>query len=158
MRCVPFWTRFFQLTLIERKECAGELIAAIFPQDEAARNAAQAGLEKILAAIVKDENNAFSDIYCTFQEERHSALAPEDRNLFYPLYLKQEMAAVIRLLTTRKNAMAAKNYSGALEFIEATQMADLRVRAAQDMKIACLRALGRDAEAEELTRKISGVA
>jgi hypothetical protein len=32
-------------------------------------------------------------------------------------------------------------------------MAELRLRAAQDMKIKCLRALGRQAEADELARE-----
>jgi hypothetical protein len=153
MRCVPFWTRFFQLTLVERKECAEQLIAAMFPQNDSARQAATAKMEKVLAAIMKDENNAFSDIYCTFQEERHSALKPEERNLFYPLYLKQELAAVIRLLTHAQSFISKNEHARALEFIEATQMADLRLRAAQDMKIACLRALGRNAEADQLSRE-----
>jgi hypothetical protein len=153
MRCVPFWTRFFQLTLVERKECAEQLIAAMFPQNDSARQTATAKMEKVMAAIMKDENNAFSDIYCTFQEERHSALKPEERNLFYPLYLKQEMAAVIRLLTHAQSFISKNDHAQALQFIEATQMADLRLRAAQDMKIACLRGLGRNAEADQLSRE-----
>ena len=32
MRCLPFWTRFFQLTLIERKETATKLINAMYPE------------------------------------------------------------------------------------------------------------------------------
>jgi hypothetical protein len=153
MRCVPFWTRFFQLTLVERQECAEQLLAAMFPQDGADRKTASTKLETILAAIRKDENNAFSDIYCTFQEERHSALKPEERNLFYPLYLKQEMAAVIRLLTHAQRFLAQQEFVTALEFIEATQMSDIRVRAAQDMKTACLRGLGRNTEADQLARE-----
>ena len=125
----------------------------MYPRDEARRNAALAGLEKALSSILKDENNAFSDIYCVFQEERHSALKPDERNLFNPLYLKQEMAAVIRLLSHAQTFMAKEDYVQALQFIEATQMADLRLRAAQDMKIKCLRALGRQAEADQLARE-----
>jgi hypothetical protein len=153
MRCVPFWTRFLHLTLVERKECAEQLIAAMFPQDEAGRNAAMAGLENVFGSIMKDENNAFSDIYCIFQEERHSALKPDERNRFDPLYLKQEMAAVIRLLTHAQTFIAKGDYAQALQFIEATQMADLRLRAAQDMKMTCLRALDRHAEADQLAHE-----
>ena len=152
MRCVPFWTRFLHLTLPERRECAEKLIAVMHP-NEAARKQALTQLEKSWNAILKDENHAFSDIYCTFQEERHSALEPEKRNLFYPLYLKQEVMAVIRLLGHAKQLMERKDFAGALEYIEATQMADLRVRAAQDMKVECLRALGRNSEAEAVARE-----
>ena len=153
MRCVPFWTRFLHMTLIERRECAEQLIAAMYPQDEAGRKAALAGLEKVFSSILKDENNAFSDVYCVFQEERHSALTPEERTLLNPLYLKQEVAAVIRLLSHAQAFMAREDYVQALPFIEATQMAELRLRAAQDMKIKCLRALGRQAEADQLARE-----
>src|SRR5208282_5906295 len=50
MRNLPFWTRFFQLTLDERKESARKLIAA---QTESARAAALAALEPEAAALVK---------------------------------------------------------------------------------------------------------
>jgi alkyl sulfatase BDS1-like metallo-beta-lactamase superfamily hydrolase len=141
------------MTLIERRECAEQLIAAMYPRDEAGRKAALAGLEKVFSSILKDENNAFSDVYCVFQEERHSALTPDERTLLNPLYLKQEMAAVIRLLSHAQTFMAREDYVQALPFIEATQMAELRLRAAQDMKIKCLRALGRQAEADQLARE-----
>ena len=36
MRNLPFWTRFFQLTLPEREEAARKLIATINPADKAA--------------------------------------------------------------------------------------------------------------------------
>jgi hypothetical protein len=153
MRCVPFWTRFFQLLLVERKTCAEQLIAAIFPNDEAARKKALAELETAHAKIKKDENDAFSDVYATFQEERHTALSPEKRDVFNPLYVRQEAAALVRLLVHAQKFIAEKKYAEALTFIEATQMADLRLRQAQEMKIECLRALGRDAEAEALARE-----
>jgi hypothetical protein len=153
MRCVPFWTRFFQLTLVERKACAEQLIAAMFPNDDAARKAALAEMEKAHATLKKNENDSFSDVYATFQEERHTALKPEERNLFNPLYVRQEVAAVVRLLSHAQKYIAEKNYTEALLFIEATQMADLRLRQAQEMKIQCLRALGRNAEADELARE-----
>ena len=153
MRCVPFWTRFFQLLLVERKDCARKLITAMFPQDEAARNQALAAMEAEFSRIKKDEEDAFSDLYCVFQEERHSALAPNDRDRFNPLYFRQEVMAVIRLLSHAQEHIAKGNYTEALTYIEATQMADLRVRAAQDMRIQCLRALGQNAEAERLARE-----
>jgi hypothetical protein len=152
MRCLPFWTRFFELTLFERKECARKLIAIMYPQDGDERAAALTRMETMATSFAK-EQETFSDLYCAFQEERHSALDPEVRNLFYPLYLRQEVVAVIRLLSVAQELIANKQYAVAIDYIEATQMADLRVRAAHDMKIACLRALGRNAEAEALTRE-----
>jgi hypothetical protein len=153
MRCVPFWTRFCQLTVVERKDSAQKLIDAMYATDAAARTVAQAQLEKAFAAITKNETDAFSDIYCIFQEERHTALKPEDRNLFYPLYLKQESTAVIRLLTHAQNFINQKQFAEALKFLEAADMADMKVRAAQDMKIQCFRALGRNFEADELAKE-----
>jgi hypothetical protein len=150
MRNVPFWTRFCQLTVVERKDSSQKLIDAMYAKDPAAKATAQAGLEKAFAKITKDETEAFSDVYCIFQEERHTALKPEERNLFYPLYLKQEATAVIRLLTHAQNFINQKQYAEALKFLEATDMADIKVRAAHDMKIACLRGLGKNAEAAAL--------
>src|SRR5438552_5820407 len=98
MRCLPFWTRFFQLTLPERKAPAAKLIGAMYPRDEAARAAALAKLDEV-AATFKQEEETFSDVYCTFQEERHTAMSPEDRDRFSPLYFKQEAHAVSRLLS-----------------------------------------------------------
>jgi hypothetical protein len=152
MRCVPFWTRFCQLTVVERKDSSQKLIDAMHAKDPAARAAATAELEKAFAKITKDETDAFSDIYCIFQEERHTALKPEDRNLFYPLYLKQEATAVIRLLTHAQNYINQKNFTEALKFVECADMADMKVRAAQDMKITCLRALGKNSEADQLEK------
>jgi hypothetical protein len=153
MRNVPFWTRFCQLTVVERKDSSQKLIDAMYAKDATARTKATAELEKSFAKITKDETNAFSDIYCIFQEERHTALKPEDRNLFYPLYLKQESTAVIRLLTHAQNYINQKNFTEALKFIECADMADMKVRAAQDMKIICLRALGKNSEAEQLEKE-----
>jgi Mlc titration factor MtfA (ptsG expression regulator) len=141
------------LTVIERKDSAQKLIDAMYAQDPAGRTKAVAGLEQAFAKITKDETEAFSDVYCIFQEERHTALKPEDRNLFYPLYLKQEATAVIRLLTHAQNFINQKQYAEAMKFLEAADMADMKVRAAHDMKITCLRALGKDAEAGALERE-----
>ena len=153
MRNVPFWTRFCQLTVIERKDSSQKLIDAMHAKDPAARAAAAAELEQAFAKITRDETNAFSDIYCIFQEERHTALKPEDRNLFYPLYLKQEATAVIRLLTHAQNFITQKKFTEALQFVECVDMADMKVRAAQDMKIICLRALGKNSEANQLAKE-----
>jgi hypothetical protein len=153
MRNVPFWTRFCQLTVVERKDSSQKLVDAMHAKNPAGHAKATADLEKAFAKITKDETDAFSDVYCIFQEERHTALKPEDRNLFYPLYLKQESTAVIRLLTHAQNFINQKNYTEALKFIECADMADMKVRAAQDMKIACLRALGKNSEANHLEKE-----
>ena len=153
MRNVPFWTRFCQLTVIERKDSAQKLIDALYAKDPAAKAKAQAGLDAAFAKITKDETEAFSDVYCIFQEERHTALKPEERNLFYPQYLKQEATAVIRLLTHAQKFIDQKQYAEAMSFLEAADMADMKVRAAQDMKITCLRALGKNVEADALAQE-----
>ncbi len=150
MRCVPFWTRFAQLTIVERKDSALKLVDAMYPPATPEHAAALAGLEKAHAFMMKEENNAFNDLYCIFQEERHTALKPEDRNRFSPLYLKQESVAVIRLLTHAQAFINKSDYAEAMKFLEAVDMADMKVRAAHDMKIQCLRALNRNAEADVL--------
>jgi hypothetical protein len=61
--------------------------------------------------------------------------------------------AVTRLLSHAQQHIRQGNHAEALKYIEATQMADLRLRQAQEMKIQCLRALGRAAEADRLTRE-----
>ena len=40
--------------------------------------------------------------------------------------------------------IASKKYEEALKFLDGTLMSNLRVRQAQDMKVECLRALGRN--------------
>jgi hypothetical protein len=153
MRCVPFWTRFFQLLLPERKQCAWELIAAMYPKVEADRQRALEKMEQQFLQLKKDGEDAFSDLYAVFQEERHSALSPEDRDRFNPLYLRQEVMAVVRMLSIAQDHIGKGNYPEALKYVEATQVADLRLRAAQQMKIQCLRALGKTSEAEALARE-----
>ena len=49
--------------------------------------------------------------------------------------------------------IAGKKYEEALKFLDGTLMSNLRVRQAQDMKVECLRALGRNAEADKLARE-----
>lgn len=153
MRCVPFWTRYFQLTQLERKAAARKLICEMHPQDDGALTVALAQMEAVYSSLKKITEDAFSDLYCTFQEERHSALKLEERNRFNALYLRQELVATIRLLSCAQEHLDKGNYADALKYLEATQLGDLRVRAAQDMKVQCLRALGRQAEAEQLARE-----
>jgi hypothetical protein len=152
MRCLPFWTRFFQLTLPERKEAATKLITAMHAKDEAARAAALAKMEEIAATFEKSEKG-FSDLYHTFQEERHTAMTPEERDRFSPLYFKQEAHAVSRLLAIAQHHFDKKDYGEALKYIEATQLADIRVRQAHEMKVRCLRALGRNADAAQVEKE-----
>ncbi len=148
MRGMPFWARFFQLTLPERKEAARKLILAS-NLDENGRTKAFSAMEEFAAILAKD-GDSYSDLYATFQEERHTAVSAEERNSFEPLYFKQEARAVERLLIMAKEALAANRPADALALIEGTQYSELRVRSAQKMKAQCLRQLGRNAEAELL--------
>jgi hypothetical protein len=151
MRCLPFWTRFFQLTLIERKETATKLIYAMHPKDERARAAALAKMEEVANSFKKEEES-FSDVYSTFQEERHTAMSPEERERFSALYFKQEAHAVGRLIGIAQNFLDKNQYAEALKYLEATQLADIRARPAQEMMVKCLRALGRQAEADRIEK------
>jgi hypothetical protein len=152
MRCLPFWTQFFHLTLRDRKESATKLINAMHPDDEKARAAALAKMEQVAASFEKDAAR-FSDLYHVFQEERHTAMSPEERDRFSPLYFKQEAVVVSKLLGSAQDHFDKKEYTEALKYIEATQMADVRVRQAHEMKVKCLLALGRNAEAEQVRRE-----
>ncbi|MBI3851661.1 MAG: hypothetical protein HY298_15495 [Verrucomicrobia bacterium] len=145
MRNLPFWTRFFQLTLDERKESARALLAA----SQTDPVAAEAALEKVAAKLAK-ELDTFSDIYCVFQEERHTEMTPEERKHFDAKYFKQEALAVGRLISHAGELIAKKQYAEAMVFLDATQLSDLRVRQAHALKAECLRALGRTAEAERI--------
>lgn len=153
MRCLPFWTRFFQLTLPERKEAATKLINAMYPKDEKARAAAIAKMEE-LAAEFKKKEDSFSDVYATFQEERHTAMSPEERDKFSPLYFKQESHAVATLIFAAQKLMEKKDYAEALKYLEATQLSDIRARPAQEMMVECLRALGRNSDADRIQKDI----
>ena len=149
MRCLPFWTRFFQLTLSERKEIALKLINAMHPHDEKARAAALTKMEATAADFEKKAAE-FSDLYHVFQEERHTAMSPAERDRFTPLYFKQEAHAISQLLFHAQAHLDNQQYVEALKYIEATQLADIRVRQAQEMKVKCLRALGRNSEADQV--------
>ncbi len=145
MRNLPFWTRFFQLTLDERKDSARKLIAA----SQTDSKAAQTALEKVAAELAK-EQHTFSDIYCIFQEERHTELNPEERKNFDAKYFKQEALAVAQLISRAVELVAQKKYDEAMSFLDATQLSDLRIKQAQMLKAECLRGLGREAEARRI--------
>ena len=152
MRGMPFWVRFFQLTLVERKEAAAKLIQAMYPADEASRTKAVAGMEAFASTLAK-QGEEYSDLYATFQEERHTALSPEERDTFDLLYYKKEALAVAQLILLAQKFIAKGEHAEALRFIEGTELSDLRVRWAQKLKADCLRALGRAAEAERVEKE-----
>ena len=152
MRGMPFWVRFFHLTLCERKEAASKLIAAIFPQDEKARQQALDAMEQRAAVLAKQEEQ-YSDLYATFQEERHTAVSPEDRDRFDPLYFTQEARAVARLIVLAQQCVAQGQWTEAMKFLDGTLLSELRVRGAQTLRVECLRGLGQQKEAERLARE-----
>ncbi|MBC8097510.1 MAG: hypothetical protein H7Y43_17030 [Akkermansiaceae bacterium] len=151
MRDLPFWARFFQLTLSERKQTARQLIDAM-NIDTATRAQVLANLEKRAAELEK-EHDKFSDLYAVFQEERFTLHTPEERRAFNPRYFEKEALAVARLLEFAQQAIAEKKFEEALKFVDATLMSNIRVRQAQDMKVECLRQLGRQSEAEKLAQQ-----
>jgi hypothetical protein len=148
MRDLPFWARFFQLALDERKASARKLIDAMNLDPEKKENARQ-HLEQRAAELEKQQDK-FSDLYAVFQEERFTLHTPEERRAFNPGYFQKEAAAVAQLLGCAQQRLAAKKFEEALKFLDATLMSNLRVRQAQDMKVECLRALGRNSEADKL--------
>jgi hypothetical protein len=152
MRNLPFWTRFFQLTLPEREEAARKLIDTINPRDDQQRAAAIATLRQIADELRKNEDR-FSEIYCAFQEERHAELSIEERAQFNPKYFKHEAAAVARLIELARELVAQKKFEEAMKYLDATQLSDLRVKQAQTLKAECLRGLGRNSEAEQVARE-----
>jgi hypothetical protein len=148
MRDVPFWARFFQLALDERKVSAKKLIDAM-NLDPEKKDAALKKLEQRAAELEKQQDK-FSDLYAVFQEERFTLHTPEERRAFNPRYFEKEAAAVARLMEFAQQRIAGKKYEEALNFLDGTLMSNLRVRQTQDMKVECLRALGRNAEADKL--------
>jgi hypothetical protein len=151
MRDLPFWARFFQLALDERKDSAKKLIDAM-NLDPEKKDAALKNLERRAAELEKQQDK-FSDLYAVFQEERFTLHTPEERRAFNPRYFEKEAAAVARLMEFAQQRIAEKKYEEALKFLDGTLMSNLRVRQAQDMKVECLRALGRDAEADKLAKE-----
>jgi hypothetical protein len=151
MRDLPFWARFFQLALDERKASAKKLIDAM-NLDPEKKEAALKKLEQRAAGLEKQQDK-FSDLYAVFQEERFTLHTPEERRAFNPRYFEKEAAAVARLMELAQQRIGDKKYDEALKFLDGTLMSNLRVRQAQDMKVECLRALGRNAEADKLAKE-----
>jgi hypothetical protein len=151
MRDLPFWARFFQLALDERKISARKLIDAM-NLDPEKKDAALKNLEQRAAGLEKQQDK-FSELYAVFQEERFTLHTPEERRAFNPAYFKKEAEAVARLLEFAQQRIAEKKYDEALTFLDGTLMSNLRVRQAQDMKVECLRALGRNSEADRLAKE-----
>ena len=106
-------------------------------------------MQKVAAELMQ-EKEQFSDVYATFQEERHTELTPEERRMFDPKYFKQEALAVSKLILRARELIAEKKFAEAMIFLDATQLSDLRVKQAQELKAQCLRDLGRDAEAARI--------
>ena len=152
MRDVPFWTRFFQLALDERKTSAKKLIDAM-NLDSENKKAALDKMEK-RAGELEQQQDKFSDLYAVFQEERFTLHTPEERRAWNPAYFQKEAAAVAQMLGYAQQRIAEKKFAEALKFIDATLMSNLRVRQAQDMKVECLRALGRNSEADKLAQEV----
>jgi hypothetical protein len=151
MRDVPFWARFFQLTLDERKESAKKLIAAMNP-DPKKNDAALKSLEQRAAELEKQQDK-FSDLYAVFQEERFTLHTPEERRAFNPAYFKKEADAVAQMLQYAQQRISEKKFEESLKFIDATFMSNIRLRQAQDMKVESLRALGKNSEADKLAKE-----
>ena len=156
MRNVPFWTRFYQLTMSERVDNARRLLTAIHGAGTPALATALIEMEKQAQGFAK-EKEQFSDAYCVFQEERHTEMTPEERQLFDPKSFRQEALAVSRLIVTAQQAIAAKRYAEAMELLDATQYSDLRIRYAQTLKADCLAALGQHAEAARLRQEATAI-
>lgn len=152
MRDLPFWTRFFQLTLVERKETAKKLIDLVHAGQETARTAALKTLEE-RAAELSRQYDGFSDAYCVFQEERFTQHTIEERRAFDSVYLEREARAVAKLIGFAQARHNAGQHQEAIEFLDATFLSNVRVKQAQELKVACLRALGRTAEAERLAQE-----
>jgi hypothetical protein len=152
MRNLPFWARFVQLTLPDRIESARKLINVIHPNDGTGRKAALENMERE-AARLRAEQDKFSDIYCVFQEERHSDVAPEDRKQFSKLHFACETKAVQRLIQIAQDFMAKNEFSEAIKCFDAVNMSDLRVRQVQALKAECLAQLGQTAEAEKISKE-----
>lgn len=152
MRDVPFWARFFQLSLDERKNSAKKLIDAM-NLDSENKNAALKNLEQRAVGLEKQQDK-FSDLYAVFQEERFTLHSPEERRAFNPGYFKKEADAVAQLLQYAQQRISEKKFEEALKFVDATFMSNIRLRQAQDMKIECLHALGKNSEADKLAKEV----
>jgi tetratricopeptide (TPR) repeat protein len=151
MRDLPFWARFFQLTLPEREAAARKLIAAM-NLDPKSKESAERSLEK-LAADFKGHQDKFSDLYAVFQEERFTMHTPEERRAFNPKHFEKETQAVARLMQIGQAYLSERKFEEALKCVDATFMSNIQLRQARDLKAQCLRALGRESEAIKLERQ-----
>lgn len=152
MRDVPFWARFFQLALDERKTSARKLIDAMNLDPEKKSDALKHMEQR--AAELEKQQDKFSDLYAVFQEERFTLHTPEERRAWNPAYFQKEATAVAQMLGYAQQRIAEKKFEEALKFIDATLMSNLRVRQAQDMKVECLHALGKNSEADKLAKEV----
>jgi hypothetical protein len=156
MRNHVFWTRYFQLTMEERKESARKLIAVVHQPGSEALKTALAQMDQTAVTFEKEQEQ-FSDAYCIFQEERFTELTPEQRERFDAKLFKAQSAAVSRLITMAQEAIAKKKFTEAMNFLEAASFSDIRVRHAQLLQAECLRALGGAAEAEKMEKETLAV-
>ncbi|HEU5397048.1 MAG TPA: hypothetical protein VFV81_07765, partial [Verrucomicrobiae bacterium] len=102
------------------------------------------------------QQDQFSDLYAVFQEERFTLHPPDERRAFNPAYFRKEADAVAQLLQYAQQRIAEKKFAEALKFIDGTLMSNIRLRQALDLKVLCLRELGRNAEAEKLAADVLG--
>lgn len=149
MRNHPFWTRFYLITLDERKQAARKLINAMHPNDDTKRHAALANLEAIAKKYELEKEN-FSDAYSVFQEERHTEMTPEERLKFNLKYFTHESKIVGRLIARAAEMVAKKQFAEAIEILDCIQLSDIKVRQAHALMAECLRGLGRNAEAKRI--------
>jgi hypothetical protein len=149
MRNHAFWTRFYHLTLDERKESARKLINAMHPNDETKRRAALASLEEVAKKYELEKENC-SDAYSVFQEERHTEMTPEERLKFNLKYFTHETKIVGRLVARAAELVAQKQFTEAKEILDCIQLSDIKVRQAHALMVECLRGLGRHAEADRI--------
>jgi hypothetical protein len=152
MRDLPFWARFFQLCLDERKNSARKLIDAMNLTAEE-KTAALKNLEQH-AAVFAAQQEKFSDLYAVFQEERFTLHTPEERRTFNPAYFRKEAEAVALIIQFAQQRIAEKKFAEAIKFLDATFMSNLRLRQAIDLKVLCLRALGKNSEADKLAGEV----
>jgi len=120
--------------------------------DPAKKDAALQHLEQRAGELEKQQDK-FSDLYAVFQEERFTLHTPEERRAFNPNYFRKEADAVAQLLQYAQQRIAEKKHEEALKFIDGTLLSNIRLRQAQDMKVECLRALGRNGEADKLAKE-----
>jgi hypothetical protein len=106
------------------------------------------------AAVFEAQQEKFSDLYAVFQEERFTLHTPEERRAFNPAYFKKEAEAVALMIQFAQQRIAEKKFDEAIKFLDVTFMSNLRLRQAIDLKVQCLRALGKNSEADKLAGEV----